>query len=120
MISTLRQTPQASNSPTFFSQIAQDTFSHIPKSELINFIDDTLNHSRTFDQHLVTQQRMYDALRSKRLIMKVSKSHFLYDSMRVLGHIFSEHGRIPDNDIATPTDTTGIRSFLGLVNFNQD
>jgi hypothetical protein len=117
----------AKNSPTFFAQVAQDTFSHIPKSELINFIDDTLNHSRTFDQHLVTQQRMYDALRSKRLIMKVSKSHFLYDSMRVLGNIYSEHGRVPDpklvkalTDIATPTDVTGIRSFLGLLNFNQD
>jgi len=37
----------ATNSPPFFANVAQDTFSHIPKSELLNFIDDTTNHSRS-------------------------------------------------------------------------
>jgi hypothetical protein len=116
----------AMNSPTFFSNVAQETFSHIPKSELLNFIDDTTNHSRTFTQHLKTQQAMYEALRKKRLIMKVSKSHFLQDSVRCLGHIFSEFGYTPDPthikaimDMATPTDQTGVKSFLGLLNFNR-
>ena len=116
----------AMNSPTFFSNVAQDTFSHIPKSELLNFIDDTTNHSRTFVKHLVTQQAMYDALRSKRLIMKISKSHFLQDSVRCLGHIFSEFGHTPDpnhitaiTEMAPPTDQTGVRSFLGLLNYNN-
>ena len=116
----------AMNSPTFFSHVAQETFQHIPRSELLNFIDDTTNHSRTFKQHLITQQKMYDALRSKRLIMKVSKSHFLQDSMRCLGHIFNEFGHTPDpthvkaiRDMATPTDEKAVRSFLGLLNFNS-
>jgi hypothetical protein len=109
----------AMNSPTFFSHVAQETFQHIPRSELLNFIDDTTNHSRTFKQHLITQQKMYDALRSKRLIMKISKSHFLQDSMRCLGHIFTEFGHTPDpthvkaiRDMAAPTDQKGVRSFL--------
>ena len=116
----------ATNSPPFFSHVAQDTFSPIPKSHLLNFIDDTTNHSKTFKQHLITQQLMYDALRGKRLIMKVSKSHFLQDSIRVLGYIFSEFGHTPDPvhiksimEMAPPTDQTGVRSFLGLMNFNN-
>ena len=116
----------ATNSPKFFAHVAQDTFQHIPKSELLNFIDDTTNHSRTFKQHLITQQTMYDALRSKRLIMKVSKSHFLQDSIRVLGHIFNEFGHTPDPihiknlmEMAPPTDQKGVRSFIGLLNFNH-
>ena len=116
----------AMNSPTFFSNVAQDTFAHIPKSELLNFIDDTTNHSKTFMKHLITQQAMYNALRSKRLIMKISKSHFLQDSVRCLGHIFSEFGHTPDpnhitaiTEMAPPTDQTGVRSFLGLLNYNN-
>jgi transposase InsO family protein len=116
----------ATNSPPFFANVAQDTFSHIPKSELLNFIDDTTNHSRSFMQHLKTQQSMYDALRSKRLIMKISKSHFLQDSVRCLGYIFSEFGHTPDPihikaimEMAPPVDQTGVRSYLGLLNFNQ-
>ena len=117
----------AMNSPTFFSNVAQDTFSHIPKSDLLNFIDDTTNHSRTFIKHLITQQAMYDALRSKRLIMKISKSHFLQDSVRCLGHIFSEFGHTPDpnhitaiTEMAPPTNQTEVRSFLGLLNYNHN
>ena len=117
----------AMNSPTFFSHVADETFQHIPKSELLNFIDDTTNHSRTFIQHMITQQAMYDALRSKRLIMKISKSHFLHDSTRCLGNIFSEFGYTPDPthikaimDMAPPTDQTGVKSFLGLLNFNRN
>ena len=117
----------AMNSPTFFSHVADETFQHIPKSELLNFIDDTTNHSRSFVTHMMTQQTMYDALRAKRLIMKISKSHFLHDSTRCLGHIFSEFGYTPDPthvkaimDMAPPTDVTGIKSFLGLLTFNKD
>jgi len=116
----------ATNSPPFFSHVAQDTFSPIPKTDLLNFIDDTTNHSKTFKQHLITQQLMYDALRSKRLIMKVSKSHFLQDSIRVLGYIFSEFGHTPDPvhmksimEMAPPRDQTDVRRFLGLMNFNN-
>ena len=36
----------AQNSPVFWSKIATETFSHIPKSRLINFIDDNTNHAR--------------------------------------------------------------------------
>ena len=117
----------AMNLSTFFSRIAaNDTFQHIPKSELLNFIDDTTNHSKAFKQHLLTQQKMYDALRAKRLIMKVSKSHFLQDSMRCLGHIFNEFGHLPDpqhikaiSEMAEPRTQQAVRSFVGLLNFNN-
>jgi hypothetical protein len=115
------------NAPMFFSWVANQTFSHIPKSELINFIDDTTNHSRHFIPHLRTQQNMYDALRANSMVPMISRSHFLYSSVRILGHIFSEHGRTPDPslvkvvlDLAPPKDLHGVRQFLGLTVFNRE
>ena len=116
-----------SNAPMFFSWVANRTFSHIPKGSLINFIDDTTNHSRHFKPHLLTQQEMYDALRANKLVLKIAKSHFLYPSVRILGHIYSEHGRTPDPslvkavlDLAPPQDVKGVRHLLGLAVFNRE
>jgi hypothetical protein len=111
----------------FFSWVANRTFSHIPKGSLINFIDDTTNHSRHFRPHLLIQQEMYDALRTNKLVLKIAKSHFLYPSVRILGHIYSEHGRTPDPslvkavlDLAPPQDVKGVRYLLGLAVFNRE
>lgn len=117
----------AKNSGTFFAQIAADTFAGIPKSDLINYVDDTTNHSRRFYKHYLTQQAMYDALRKKRLIGKLSKCHFLYPTAKVLGHILSEFGRTPSSghvqaiiEMAPPRSQTEVRAFLGLLNFNRE
>ena len=47
--------------------------------------------------------------------------------MKSLGHIKSEYGRSPDPklvpkllDIAPPTDITGVRAFLELLNFHRE
>jgi hypothetical protein len=117
----------AQNSPMFFADIAADTFKHIPKSRLINFIDDTTNHSRRFYTHWETQQMMYDAMRDKKMVAKMNKSHYLYPSAKVLGHIMSEFGRTPAPDriqpildMAEPKTLADLRSFLGLINFNRE
>ena len=65
----------AQNSPMFWSKIATETFSHISKSRLINFIGDNTNHAKLFYIHYQTQQEMYDAMRDKKMVCKVSKSH---------------------------------------------
>ena len=117
----------AQNSPMFWSKIATETFSHIPKSRLINFIDDNTNHAKRFYMHYETQQEMYDAMRSKKMVCKVSKSHFLYPSAKILGHIMSEYGRTPDPekvqpimDMIPPRSVAELRSILGLINVNKD
>ena len=93
----------------------------------INFIDDNTNHSRRFLQHFHTQQEMYDAMRAKKMVCKVSKSHFLYPSAKILGHIMSEYGRTPDPEkikpimeMAPPRNISELRSLLGLINVNKD
>jgi Reverse transcriptase (RNA-dependent DNA polymerase) len=117
----------AKNSAPFFAKIAHDTFQHIPKSKLINFVDDTTNHSRRFLTHWETQQEMYDALRAKCLVAKVSKSHFLYPSAKVLGSIMSEHGRTPSPnhvqavlDVAPSRCLSEMQSLMGLVTWNRE
>jgi transposase InsO family protein len=117
----------AQNSPMFWSSIAADTFSHIPKDRLINFIDDTTCHSRRFLHHIESQQMMFDAMREKRMVSKLSKCHYLYPSAKILGQIMSEFGRTPSPesiqpilDMAPPRNIGDLRSLLGLINFNLD
>ena len=117
----------AQNSPMFWSRIATETFSHIPKSKLINFVDDNTNHAKRFYTHYQTQQEMYDAMREKKMVCKVSKSHFLYPSAKILGHIMSEYGRTTDPEkvkpimeMIPPRNIAELRSILGLINVNKD
>jgi hypothetical protein len=116
-----------SNAPVFFSWVADRTFAGIPRSELINFIDDSTVHSKDFIPHLASMQRMYDALRTQSLILKVSKSHFGYAAVKILGHHYSQHGRHPDPnlvkavvDLAEPHDLPSVRTLLGLAVFNRE
>jgi RNase H-like domain found in reverse transcriptase len=117
----------AKNSATSFAKTASDTFAKTPKSKLINFVDNTTNHSRKFLDHWLTQQEMYDALKEKRLVAKVSKGHFLYPTAKVLGSIISEYGRTPSTgniqailEMTPPRTQAEVRHILGLVNFNRE
>ena len=84
-------------------------------------------HTPTFLTQLDTLQEMYDAMDKKKMVCKIEKSYLGYDQMKSLGHIISEYGRSPDPklvtkllDIAPPKDITGVRAFLGLLNFNRE
>jgi len=117
----------ALNSSKLYSKVTLEALQHIPKSELINYIDDSLVHSRRFLRHLDILQKMYDAMRVKTMVCKIDKSHLGYDHMKALGHVISNEGRNPDPklvnkllQIAQPTDIQGVRSFLGILNFNRE
>ena len=117
----------ALNSSKLYSKVTLDTLHHIPKTELINYIDDSLVHSRRFLKHMEILQKMYDAMRIKTMVCKIDKSHLGHHQMKALGHIISDTGRSPDPklvnkilNMAEPKDLAGVRSFLGILNFNRE
>ena len=114
-------------SSRLYSKVTLEAFQHIPKTRLINYIDDTMIHTPTFLSQLDTLQGMYDAMDKRKMVCTIEKSYLGYDQMKSLGHIISEYGRSPDPklvtkllDIAPPKDITGVRAFLGLLNFNRE
>ena len=115
------------NSSRLYSKVTLEALKHIPRTELINYIDDSMPHSRRFLKHMEILQRMYEAMREKTMVCKIEKSHLGFNQMKSLGHIISDMGRMPDPKlvskllaIAPPKDLQGIRSFLGVLNFNRE
>ena len=69
---------------------------------------------------------MFSKLKQVNLKVNLAKCEFAKSQVKVLGHIVSGRGIQPDEDKVTviqnlppPTDKTGVKSFLGVVNFYQ-
>ena len=91
------------------------------------YIDDTLTHSSTFDDHLQDLKRTLDCYRKANLQLRCDKCHFGYKKIEFLGHLLGGDGIRPLPSIvgkierqARPTDVKRLRSFLGLVNYYRE
>jgi hypothetical protein len=110
------------NSPSIFCRMIARTFKGMEREKFSAYIDDVLNHTSDFGEHLDVQQETYDRLRSSQLTLKVSKTHLNQKRVKFLGHILTEEGRLPDPEAVeairewrNPTTTKEVRSFLGAT-----
>ena len=55
------------------SKVTLEALKHIPRTELINYLDDSMPHSRRFLKHLEVLQQMYEAMREKTMVCKIEK-----------------------------------------------
>ena len=58
------------NSPSVFCRLIARTFEGVDRRYFSAYIDDVLNHTECFEQHLGVQQDMYNRLRSSQLTLK--------------------------------------------------
>ena len=91
------------------------------------YIDDTLTHSPTFEEHLTDIHLTLESYRVAGLQLRIDKCHFGYRKVEFLGHILSGSGitTLPTivNKIenqARPTNVKRLRSFLGLINYYRE
>ena len=117
----------ATNGNDQFIKIVFEVYTGSVRTELINKIDVSMPHSRRFFNHLEILQEIYEAMREKTMVYKIEKSHLGFSGMKSLGHILSERRRMPDPKlvskllaVALPRDIQGVRSFLGILNFNRE
>jgi hypothetical protein len=115
------------NSPSIFSRMIAKTFEGMERSRFSAYIDDVLNHTQDFEEHLSTQQEMYTRLRGSRLTLKVSKTHLNQKRVKFLGHILTKEGRYPDpkaveaiNEWKDPETAKEVRSFLGATLYYRE
>ncbi|KAK7597707.1 hypothetical protein V9T40_009932 [Parthenolecanium corni] len=90
----------------------------------VNYIDDILVFSKTFDEHLEHLGQLLDAVYQEGFKLSLSKCNFAKNKVKYLGHIIENNATRPifDNvkplrDFPTPKNQKNVRQFLGKVNF---
>ena len=109
------------NAPSAYQSIMDTLFQDILWNFVMNYIDDTVVHSRTFQEHLHHLREVFGRFRKVNLKLHIKKCFFGFDHVDLLGHHISAEGTWTKKDtiekiqqFPTPTDVTKVRSFLGL------
>ena len=115
------------NSPSVFCRLIAKTFEGVDRRKFSAYIDDVLNHTEDFGEHLDIQQDTYARLRGSQLTLKLSKTHLNYSVVKFLGHILTREGRLPDpkaveaiDEWRDPTTAKEVRSFLGATLYYRE
>lgn len=110
------------SSPGIFQKLMVSLFDGLP--DVMVFYDDILIKSKCLKEHLRTLEHVFEILQSNGLKIKKSKCEFLTKQVKYLGFIVNEEGVRVDRDkikpivrMPPPTNTTELKSFLGMVNF---
>lgn len=89
----------------------------------MNYIDDVLVYSKTFEEHLEHVKAVMKALKENNMKLKLSKCKFFKESIVYLGHKISENQSQPLNDniesiqkFPVPKTKKNIRQLLGKIN----
>ena len=113
------------NSPAIFQRILSGIIRRNKLSDFcVNYIDDVLIFSRTFEEHLQHLELLICAIYNEGFRFKFVKCTFATHSVQYLGHIIGRNSVRPLNDnlvsirdFPTPKNRKNIRQFLGKVNF---
>ena len=88
------------------------------------YMDDIIVYSRTFDDHLMHLERVFQFLEGAKLKMGADKCSFCKTKIPFLGHIITPDGIRPNEALTTkvkdfpvPQNVTAIQSFLGLSGY---
>jgi hypothetical protein len=113
------------SSPQIFQRIIHTILKkHNLSNFSVNYLDDILIYSKSFDEHISHIENVLKALITENVKLKLSKCSFAQKSVKYLGHIISENKIIPLNDnlksikeYPNPKNVKMVQQFLGKVNY---
>ncbi|XP_038057353.1 uncharacterized protein LOC119728962 [Patiria miniata] len=110
------------NAPAVFSKLMREVLVGVPN--VINYIDDILVYTETWEDHMVTLEEVLQRLRNAGLTARPTKCCIGFKSLKFLGHTIGEGIVKPHQDkvdqvlkAERPRTKKQVRSFLGLVGF---
>lgn len=111
--------------PAIFQRILSGIIRKNNLSEfVINYIDDILIFSSTFEEHMKHLELVAQAILREGFRLKFTKCNFAANSVQYLGHIISKNFVKPINNnlisiknFPTPANKKNVRQFLGKINF---
>jgi hypothetical protein len=114
------------NAPAYFMNLMNKVFMEYLDRFVVVFINDVLIYSKSESDHEKHLRLVLQKLRDNQLYAKYRKCEFWIGEVPFLGHIIFNEGISVDpakvKEIVAwsiPTTVTEIRSFLGLVGYNQ-
>ena len=112
------------NAPATFQRLMDIVLAGLKWQCCLVYIDDVVIFSPTFEQHIKDLEKVFQALQSANLTLKISKCQFCRREMRYLGHLITQNGIKPDPDLIKsvtnfpqPKKIKDVQSFLGLTGY---
>lgn len=110
------------NAPAVFSRMMRKLLKGL--HNVVNYIDDILIFTPTWEQHVQTLKSVIQRLRTNGLTARPTKCFVGYDSLQFLGHMVGKGviRPLPDkitkiSEVARPKTKKEIRSFIGLTSY---
>lgn len=110
------------NAPATFNRLMRKLLHGM--NEVDNFIDDILNSTDTWEDHLEVLTELFVRLQNAGLTARPSKCFFAISELECLGHIIGQQRLRPEEDkieslknAPIPDTKKQVRSFLGLAGF---
>jgi hypothetical protein len=111
------------NAPAFFQRLMDSTLRAQYKFCRC-YIDDVINFSKFFEEHLVHLRIVFAKLRAKQIRCHPKKMRLAVPSVEYLGHFVVPNGTAPQQvkveaiaKMAPPTNVSGLRAFLGTAGY---
>ena len=112
------------NAPATYSQLVAKALRHLPSSEVLCYLDDTVIHSADAWSHLRILRKVLAAFRSAGLQISPEKAQLFQDRIKYLGHEVSDRGiSIPPeytsviSDWPIPNTLKTLQAFLGKCGY---
>ncbi|GBG78692.1 hypothetical protein CBR_g27918 [Chara braunii] len=114
------------NAPATFQAAMTTEFRHMLDRFVLIYLDDILVYNQGLDEHLEHLRTVLERLRQAKYKANRDKSEFARQELEYLGHYVTPQGIRPLADKIEalrvwpePTNTTDIRSFMGLAGYYQ-
>src|SRR5579859_1942944 len=115
-------------SPSTFSKaynkVLCEPGSLFPREGISAYADDSHLYARSYEALYHILRKYLEKILVSGLTLKISKSMFLIETLKIFGHILSKGGLSPDPDkisairnFIRPVSRKGVQSFMGLVSF---
>ena len=112
------------NGPATFQRLMDLVLTGLQWSSCLVYLDDVVVVGRSFEEHLLNLQNVFERLRQAGLKLKPKKCAFLKKEVVYLGHLVSREGISTDpskiDKVANwsePTSTKEVQQFLGFANY---
>jgi hypothetical protein len=112
------------NTPATFERLMKTVLRGLTGESCLVYLDDVIVIGRTFQEHLLNLQKVFQWFREAHLKLNLEKCQLFQKEVRYLGHIVSPEGITTDpekleavREWPTPRNKHEVRSFLGLCTY---